>query len=407
MTQIGIGRLGLPLFGIDPYANFMDYTVDMFATYSKAANELPIGQAIKLRLEADDRVRQLNNKMLCNGRGASQFSDPSILAAWFLWRANLAGEQRATEELEKYLNSEKVVVTTVLWVHGIECKRPVSLSEDVQLVNIEEMPDCADKEAFLRSQFGHSRTAAAPAPVAALTTQDLVNKVVPELPFADYGTGRSQLKLLTLATILNCLPNVCCTPGYSTGYLPIDVPLGPFAGRGGGTQFFDILPHRRTELVAGQEGLIADLLRHYETKQQQVKDRLQRALFRLAQAKGRLDFCDRALDLGIALEMLLLNNLHDGQELPGQLSLHFRLRGSWLAGGNASDRRLLYSALGKLYALRSQVAHNGYSNELLRMDYNEREALLAQFTEIAERIFRRIILNGMPSDWTSLILGQD
>ena len=97
MTQIGLGRLGLPLFGIDPYANFMDYTVDMFATYSKAANELPIGQAIKLRLEADDRVRQLNNKMLCNGRGASQFSDPSILAAWFLWRAILGGEQRATE----------------------------------------------------------------------------------------------------------------------------------------------------------------------------------------------------------------------------------------------------------------------------------------------------------------------
>lgn len=105
--------------------------------------------------------------------------------------------------------------------------------------------------------------------------------------------------------------------------------------------------------------------------------------------------------------MVLLNTEHEGQELPGQLSLHFRLRGSWLIGNTGDERREIYKVLGKIYTLRSKIAHNGYSEELQRMGYRDKQTMLLHHFSIAERILQRRILNGTPRDWAALILGVE
>jgi hypothetical protein len=411
MAHMGIGKLGLPIIGIQPHGFPGNYKLELMSTYLNAVRELPVGKAITERLESDERVRQLVGKMLSNGAGGGRLSDATPLAQWYLWRANAVGDQRTEKELEEFLNSDRIPALATLWIYGLGCTKPTYVTDSVQLLNIEAIQDSSEKEEFSRSDIESGKNGTPPAPAAALTKEYLVGKVIPDQLESSFdvhnrSTAKVHAELLALATVLNCLPGVCCVPGYSTSYLPSSVPPGPFSGSGGGTPIFDILPRRRTEFINGQERLAAQLLRSYEAKSPKVKDRLQRAMFRLAQAKGRLDDGDRALDLGIALEMLLLNSEHNGQELPGQLNLHFRLRGSWLIGIDTLERRSIYKALGKLYGLRSQIAHNGYSDELMTMDNQERQTLLTNLIGIAERIFQKIIIEDVPSDWASLILGN-
>lgn len=86
-----------------------------------------------------------------------------------------------------------------------------------------------------------------------------------------------------------------------------------------------------------------------------------RKVQRLAQAKSRLDVEDAALDLGVALEMVLLDGKVD------QLSLAFRTRGAWLLGETPHERNEIFEALKRLYNLRSEVAHTGRSRTLEKM----------------------------------------
>ena len=198
-------------------------------------------------------------------------------------------------------------------------------------------------------------------------------------------------------------------PGYRTCYNLAETPVGPFgttAGGGGGSPIFDLLPLRSTQIKPTDVPLISSLITRFHELPMNSQLRSQAALHRLAQAKGRLNYGDVALDLGIALEMLLLNAEHEGQELPGQLTLHFRLRGSWLIAETSEERRSIFKTLGNIYSLRSQIAHNGFSEKLDKMEHAKREAMLTEHIAVGERIVQRLILQGIPNDWTAIVLGD-
>lgn len=403
-----LGKLGLPIVGVHEQSRSThNYTIATFLVFNAAVTETAIGRAIQARLDADSRVQALLGKMISRGSGAMRFERTEVLAAWWLWRANNVGAETADRDLEKFLNSEQITAIQVLWVYGVEPTKPITISNDIQLLHIRDMQDSSEKEEFLRENFRFGMPAGPPAPTSALLKRYLTEKLETEttLNMRSQPSAQAQEELTTLATVINCLPGVCCIPGYGTSYLPPEVPLGPLASGGGGTPIFDVLPRRMTHLAPGQEALIASLFESYDRKSTNDKARFQRALLRLAHAKTRINDGDRVLDLGIALEMLLLNSEHKGQDLPGQLNLHFRLRGSWLIANDSHERKSIYRDLGRIYGLRSQIAHNGFSDELDKLDYEQRQSMLGQYIGIAERIFEKLIIDGPPPEWASLVLG--
>lgn len=414
MAMLGLGKLGLATIGIhEPSLLGNDFGFELHNTYYKIIRDNPVGQSTLARLEADTRVTALVGKMLSNGAGASRFDSVSTLAAWWLWRANAVGAEQANQELDSFLANDAISANAVLWVYGIEPAEPIKLPGDIYILHIRDMPDSSDKEEFLRTNLrfqGHGA-----APFAALVKKYSARKLAPNMTIhgpepgfdeATKGIAEAHRQLNAIATVLNCIEGTCCMPGYGTSYLPANVPLGPFASGGGGTPIFDVLPKRISRITTGHETAIAALASAYLKIADNEKTRLTRALHRLAQAKGRMDDGDRALDLGIALEMMLLNTEHGGQELPGQLHLHFRLRGSWLIGKTIDERKSLYRILGKIYNLRSQLAHNGFSDELNKMPHQDRDRMLAEHAHVAGRIFQKLILDGTPRDWPGLILGS-
>lgn len=269
------------------------------------------------------------------------------------------------------------------------------------------MPLSQEKFDYQNSAYS-SQTHELPSPQSALTKLITVPKILPDTIGTTGEVDQAssvQTTLNTLSVLMNAVPGICCMSGYATFYPVAGTPTGSFGGSGGGSVVFDTLPHKRYELKSQYAELLSSLAQKFGGLSNAQQRRIEAALHRLAQAKGRSDFGDACLDLGIALEMVLLNTEHEGQELPGQLSLHFRLRGSWLISQTTEERQSNHRALGKIYALRSKIAHNGFSNELFRMPYRERETMLAEHISIGEKVIQTLILDGTPRDWTALILG--
>jgi hypothetical protein len=390
--QQSLGMLGLPHISIvESRGIFERFDVRAFIAYSSALENTGHGRAIRARLAADNRVTALTGAMLNRGAGGSRFELDRV-AMWWLWRANEVGEQRASQDLEAFLSEDEIEVLYVLWLYGLRTSDTILIADETRLVPIAEMPESGDKEAFLQ---GRSALGFLPAPVpeVALVTRRRTGKVAPaDPPYQSEADASAQRTLHDIAALLNCVPGAACAPAYSTAYFPPEVPIGLFGGSGGGVTVHDVIPRREMSLSSDALGTFDEMLTRFRQLAPKQKGRMAHALHRLSQAKTRQSHSDQMLDLGISLEMLLLNAEHGGQDLPGQLSMHFRLRGSWLIAESAAERRGLFDVLGKIYSIRSQVAHNGMSKTLDNLEVSARESMLGQCFSVAERIFRALIL---------------
>jgi hypothetical protein len=118
-------------------------------------------------------------------------------------------------------------------------------------------------------------------------------------------------------------------------------------------------------------------------------------LDRLGRAGSERDFADRAIDLGIALESLLLSD-ND----PAELSFRLSLRGAWLIGKNEAERLEIQRSLKKLYDLRSRAVHSGDIERSAKTG-----ATIARGTEICKQLIQKAIELGCDIDWHQLVVG--
>ena len=141
------------------------------------------------------------------------------------------------------------------------------------------------------------------------------------------------------------------------------------------------------EKLAAQYFQIDRILRH---------DALRVPLDRLDRSDREFDLTDRSIDLGIALEALLL---HAGPD-PGELGFRLGLRGAWLGGKNAVERAEIQKTIREAYRLRSQAVHLG------RIEHNARNLEInRRGTELCRRLIQMTIDAGGKIDWDMLVLG--
>ncbi|WP_193098104.1 HEPN domain-containing protein [Burkholderia sp. Z1] len=134
----------------------------------------------------------------------------------------------------------------------------------------------------------------------------------------------------------------------------------------------------------------------------EMKQKLRVPLQRLNEAVKHRENVDRALDLGIALESLLLNH----QPSKEQLSLQFRIRGAWLLGESGQHRAELFDIFNKLYSYRSFAAHSGAVAPAKTSEEEVKKTLEAGLRLCADAI-RKVIDNGGFPAWDRLVVGAD
>ena len=396
------GKLQIPKLSIEPFSFVHDFQTRLFLQYFDIVEKTDLGRTLLETLGNDPRVKALEGKMISHGSGAQIF-DVEILTMWFLWCANEHGSERAEEYLDSFLNDRTVSVMNALWIVGVEVIQPIQLKEGFELLPIEILPDSREKEIFLQGRFGYG-VQPKPFPASAIIYPCKVNKIQnsdnPLLDNEDHEFWQSGSRLYEIALLLNAINGISCLPYYSTSYTYPTTPFGPFNSSGGGSSLYDVLGYSNSKLSVTDKPIIDELIQNYDKLPDSEKKRFQRILTRLSQAKRRNQIEDKILDLGITLEMLLLEDNKNND----QLSLSFRLRGSWLLGNTDKDRRLIYKQLRDIYIYRSQVAHSGILCEGDSRKIQGVQDEFPKYQSLAEQVCRFILKNGKP-DWNEVILG--
>lgn len=398
-----IGRLNIPKPETERVAFVHDIQTRLYLQYSRLIEDGGPGASVLEALENDQRVKALNGSMISRGSSASSF-ETETLAMWFLWAINEYGFEAAERNLNRFLNSETVPVLNTLWVLGIELDSSIELDNGVRIVSIQEMPNSRDKEQYLKHDFG-ALIHRIPKPKAAITYTNDVTKSsrdneFPGIQEKDKQFWESSNLLNEISLLLNAIDGISCIPYFSTSYTLPEMPIGMFGGSGGGCPLHDIFGYRSSKLPISSASEINSLLSSFSALSFPNKTRMSRVLSRLSQAKRRDQIEDKILDLGIALEMALL----DDNKNNSQLSLSFRLRGSWLIAADHKERQAIYRQLRDIYDFRSQVAHSGAlcGNDAEKI--NDVREKFQEYSLLAEKIIRELIYKNSP-DWSNLILG--
>ena len=79
-----------------------------------------------------------------------------------------------------------------------------------------------------------------------------------------------------------------------------------------------------------------------------------------------MDNADKAIDLGVAFEALLLND----RSHKDQIAFTFRLRAAWFLGSSKDNRRELINLFDKIYECRSKAVHTGRLNGTVKLIFN-------------------------------------
>jgi hypothetical protein len=112
---------------------------------------------------------------------------------------------------------------------------------------------------------------------------------------------------------------------------------------------------------------------------------------------------DKAIDLGISLEAMMLHN--QGQERErGELRYRTAIRGAAFLGGALEERQKHFKLLREAYDLRSEAVHAG---RLAEKGSKRRDAspILAETGALVFQIAKQIIREGGFPSWEDRVLG--
>lgn len=122
-----------------------------------------------------------------------------------------------------------------------------------------------------------------------------------------------------------------------------------------------------------------------------------RAIDRLGRSRLAINPVDRALDLGMAAEIVLM---HDHSPNNTEIAHKIGSRAAWLLGQTPTERATIFADMKSLYGARSQAVHSGVLSSRSAIDLDAADALVT-------RIFNAILARGAFPDWFSLVMGGD
>ena len=147
--------------------------------------------------------------------------------------------------------------------------------------------------------------------------------------------------------------------------------------------------------------VIADYQRFEGTKKP-----IETSMARLAAAWGGWNRESRAIDLGIALEsMLMFEPGTGGREPSTEIRYKLGLRAAWLAGKEFADRESVFLSVRQLYDLRSQAAHAGHVS-VSSNNWQAVDSKIEAGISLVGQLIMALLARGNWPKWNRLVLGS-
>lgn len=373
-------------------------------------------------LEAHPDIAPLLGMHLNGGGINAPKLDREPFGGWLLTRAAQIGAVAAVTELRAFLDSQFCELEEYLAFSGLETVAPISLPEGVDLVPITAVPESVfsisltDPDWFcfrrnakgqvlrktvqILAQFGTSAWHIDPH--VAMAALRIRHKMRPKVVPAPIHFTNSTAKMFDS---LRVLAADACTAMFPVAHWISPSPTTPLWNYFASTQWYHLNSLRPFATTKGNEARIAAIATAWEVLPEQVKSKLIIPLDRLNRALAAPLAVDCAIDLGLALEALLLSDL-----LPNdQISLAFRLRGAWLLGTTPTERKHLLRQFNHIYTCRSSAVHSGtLPSDKLQVNGEKVSAYdftLKHARPLAARAILRVIALGEIPDWSALLVG--
>ena len=203
---------------------------------------------------------------------------------------------------------------------------------------------------------------------------------------------------LKQARALTCLTlsGPTCAPFIVSASSWVAHPAFPYSGFGslGYARWQGIAPLQPGDVDASQA---SNLYSKIEALDKPDWEPIMRATERLQRSRSHMAEADRAIDLGIALEMTLL---HEIDREHTELSYRAAVRGAWLLGKNGAERRQIFNALKVAYDARSAAVHTGQISKKKLIEN------LPEADKFCASAIRHVIEHGFPEQWNSLVLDE-
>jgi hypothetical protein len=340
----------------------------------------------------DNHLQQIGHQ----GRGVSL----ADLARWLVSRARTVGAGHAVSDLARYLKEDTFSISEVCLLTGVNISESVDVANGIRLLPFDQVPDSSQKRMFTPT-FHDAFTFARQAPTAALMCHSQYPKhhVVATGPvqlanvqnrFGDMNDARLILALI--------VPNASSLVAFWAN--PDDaVPLGDSSAGWQSTLGQDSGFHASATLTPTDLERLRSLYPLFCSLNPNHRQHLRLPLERLSRAVRRHDRTDSAIELGIALEALLLNDMDEER---GELTLRFRLRGARLLGQTPEERAIIYRVLGQVYRLRSHAVHRGAIPE--QLGRTPAGDILTDGYRLAARAIETLIRQGQNPNWEQITL---
>jgi hypothetical protein len=346
----------------------------------------------------------------------------AALGDWLLTHAWRIGAQGATAELRDFVESPHCDVDECLAVSGLRVDGPITLSPGVDLLPMTSIPESRlsisltdpgwllfgrDEKGHVKpktvevlASFGVSTWHTNPHVASGvLRVRRSVSPKVVSVPAQETPSPEAMIDtLLVIAAATG-------TAIFPVAHWVAATPPTPLWDSFGWTYWSHVKAIRPFATAVGNEKTILAAVRAWEAFPARLKPKVKVSLERLNRGLAASLPVDRAIDLGISLEALLLTDLAPND----QISLAFRLRGAWLLGANTVERGNLARQFSAIYTCRSAAVHDG---KLPKKSYlvGSKKVPADEFTmdhapSLAARAVLRVIELGHIPDWNTLLLG--
>ncbi len=350
-------------------------------------------------LMRDQQMARLDSAFATVPTGGGTGTRLPAIARRLLARAIASGDVSGTvEAFRGYIEKNAAPMTAVMAVSGVKSLGEVRLGPDIRLVPMTSLsPSWPRGEALGRPVIP---TSAVPRAVSSALVTTLDFGPIFYWPYEGghpsataHQRVRSALQHLDEARTLLSLLEINADMRLFW-VQPQDPLMGTGADAGWLSSREFVYPGEDVEVdVEAAKELATAYFRLEHTRRQEM---LHIPLNRLDRVVRGDDPTDRSIDLGIALEALLLHGLKDQTELKFRLSL----RGAWLCGNDVTERGEIQKILGDVYKLRSTAVHTGRVKLT-----DENYETIRRGTTLCKRIIRKMIEVGGSLDWSTLVLG--
>jgi len=357
-------------------------------------------------LQNDNQIIQQFDKIMMNsGKGFSSIGLDD-LAKWLLIHSYKTNIEETISSLKNYLNSSYMEGYIVFAISGLYLQNKFKITDTIDLIPFDDLPPSNMKEELSPEILKQGLMFISPSvtnykPPKATLIKKI--KIKPKYYSKKEDKTNENFDISDLMELCMFLTiHDKATPINSITWVELERNVPCKNKLENSISFPSYVDTAKNDVAFYHWAEYEKLYKQFLELDKKDKKHLLIPLQRLNMARQRNNDVDKAIDQGIAIEALFLNDNSGG----GTNSYLLNLRAAHFLGKDIKERKELFDTFKAIYSCRSAAVHSGSLHEIekrIKKNPLKIDELLNLADELCIEAIKKIIENGGFPDWDNII----